>query len=83
LSAWRADWKLALLAGAATVGSYGIICIVLQFEAVSAVVAVRQISVMMVVFWGCWKLGESFGRQRMTAAIMIVLGIALMTIGRV
>jgi drug/metabolite transporter (DMT)-like permease len=69
LSAWKADWILSLVAGAATVGSYGIICIVLQFESVSTVVAVRQISVLLVVFWGCWKLGESFGRQRMTAAV--------------
>jgi len=82
MAAWKADWKLAFIAGAATVGSYGLICIVLQFESVSAVVAVRQISVLIVVFWGCWKLGESFGKQRMTAAILIVLGIALMTLGR-
>ncbi len=82
VSAWKSEWKLALVAGAATVGSYGLICIVLQFEAVSAVVAVRQISVLLVVFWGCWKLGESFGRQRMTAAALIVFGIALMTFAR-
>lgn len=82
LLAWKADWKLALVAGSATVGSYGIICIVLQFEAVGAVVAARQISVLLVVFWGCWKLGESFGRQRMTAAALILAGIALMTFGR-
>lgn len=82
LSAWKADWKLALLAGAATAGSYGIICIVLQFEAVSAVVAVRQISVLLVVFWGCWKLGESFGKQRMAAAGLTILGVSLLAFGQ-
>ncbi len=80
LSAWRRDWKTGLLAGAATVGSYGLICVVLQFESVSAVVALRQISVMFVVCWGCWKLREPFGKQRLTASILIMIGVFL--IGR-
>ena len=80
-SAWRADWKKALVAGLATIVSYGLICVALQFETVSSVVAVRQISVVMVVFWGCWKLGESFGQKRMLAAGLTVLGVAIMVLG--
>jgi len=77
-SVWRAEWLRGLVAGAATVGSYGLICVVLQSEPVSQVVAVRQTSVLMVVVWGCWKLGESFGKQRILAGGLTVLGVSLM-----
>ncbi len=76
-SVWKSEWEKALIAGIATLGSYGLICVVLQFEDVSAVVSLRQTSVLMVVYWGCWKLGEPFGKQRILAAGLMVLGIAL------
>lgn len=75
---WRGEWKPALVAAIATLGSYGLICIVLQFEPVSEVVALRQTSVLMVVYWGCWKLGEPFGRQRILAAALTIFGVVLM-----
>lgn len=74
---WRGEWKKALIAGLATLGSYGLICVVLQFEAVSAVVSLRQTSVLMVVYWGCWKLGEPFGKQRLIAGGLMIFGIGL------
>jgi len=74
---WKGEWIKALIAGIATMGSYGLICVVLQFENVSAVVSLRQISVLMVVYWGCWKLGEPFGKQRILAAGLIITGIGL------
>jgi drug/metabolite transporter (DMT)-like permease len=77
LKTWRIEWKKALLAGTATLGSYSLICVVLQFEALSAVVSLRQVSVMMVVYWGCWKLKEPFGRQRLLAGVLILIGIFL------
>jgi drug/metabolite transporter (DMT)-like permease len=52
--------------------------VVLQSEPVSQVVAVRQTSVLMVVVWGCWKLGEPFGKQRILAGGLTVLGVCLM-----
>ncbi len=76
-SVWRGEWGRALMAGVATLGSYGLICVVLQFEAVSAVVSLRQTSVLLVVYWGCFKLGEPFGKQRLLAGGLMVLGIAL------
>lgn len=77
-SVWKLEWKKAFIAGVATLISYGIICIVLQFEQVSSVVALRQTSVLMVVFWGCWKLGEPFGFQRLIAAGLTVVGVGIM-----
>lgn len=74
---WRVEWHKAILAGFATLGSYGLICVVLQFEAVSAVVSLRQVSVLMVVYWGCWKLKEPFGWQRIFAGVLILMGIFL------
>jgi len=77
VSVWRAEWLRGLLAGLATVGSYGLICVVLQSEPVGQVVAVRQTSVLMVVVWGCWKLSEPFGKQRIVAACLTILGVGL------
>lgn len=74
---WRSEWKKALLAGTATLGSYSLICVVLQFEALSAVVSLRQVSVLMVVYWGCWKLKEPFGSLRLLAGVLILIGIFL------
>lgn len=75
---WRREWRKALIAGIATLGSYGLICVVLQFEAVSAVVSLRQTSVLMVVYWGCWKMGEPFGKQRLLAAGLLAAGIGFL-----
>jgi len=80
LDSWKAELGKGAIAGMATVGSYGLICVVLQFEPVSQVVAVRQVSVLMVVCWGVWKLGEPFGRQRLLAAALIIAGVGLMAV---
>ncbi len=77
LQVWREEKVKGFIAGITTVGSYGLICVVLQHEAVSQVVAVRQVSVMMVVLWGVMKLKEPFGAQRILAAAMIGGGVAL------
>jgi drug/metabolite transporter (DMT)-like permease len=77
LGLWKAEWLKGLLAAVATLGSYGLICVVLQFEPVSAVVSLRQVSVLMVVYWGCWKLGEPLGKQRLLAGGLILAGVFL------
>ena len=74
LENWRIDWLKGLLAALATFASYGLICVVLQFEQLSTVVSLRQISILMVVYWGCWKLKEPFGRQRLFAGLLIFIG---------
>ena len=80
LDLWEKEWLKGLVGALATLGSYGLICVVLQFESVSAVVALRQVSVLMVVYWGCWKLREPFGRERLFAGGLIIFGVLL--IGR-
>lgn len=77
VSVWRVEWLRGLIAGLATIGSYGLILVVLQSEPVGQVVAVRQTSVLMVVIWGCWKLREPFGKQRILAAFLTILGVGL------
>jgi uncharacterized membrane protein len=77
LTVWRQEWGRGLVAALATIGSYGLICVVLQFEEVSQVVAVRQTSVLMVVLWGVIKLREPFGSQRVFASLLIIMGVAL------
>lgn len=76
---WKKEWRRGLVAGVATLLSYGLICVVLQFEAVSQVVALRQTSVLMVVAWGVWRLGEPFGKQRLWVALLMVAGIGMMS----
>ncbi len=78
LSEWKLDWKKGIIAGLATLGSYGLICVVLQFEPVGQVVAVRQTSVIMVVLWGVLRLREPFGKKRILAGFLTVLGVGLM-----
>jgi drug/metabolite transporter (DMT)-like permease len=78
MTLWKNEWRKGLLGAIATLGSYGLICGVLQFEEVSAVVSLRQISVCMVIYWGCWVKQEPFGRERMTAGLLIVAGVVLM-----
>ncbi len=73
---WQSEWAKGLLGAFATLGSYGLICVVLQHEQVGIVVALRQTSVLMVVGWGCFRLGESFGRERISAALLTVVGVA-------
>jgi drug/metabolite transporter (DMT)-like permease len=73
---WQAEWVKGLLGAFATLGSYGLICVVFQHEQVGVVVALRQTSVLMVVGWGCFRLGESFGRERIAAALMTIIGVA-------
>lgn len=75
---WRQEKRAGFIAGLFTLGSYGLICVVLQFEAVSEVVAVRQTSVLMVALWGILKLKEPFGTQRLAAAFLIATGVAIM-----
>ena len=77
---WKLDRGRSLIGALATLGSYGLICVVLQFEKISEVVALRQISIIMVIFWGCWKLDEPFGFKRLIAGIMIIFGIRVFVI---
>lgn len=74
---WRRDLWRGLAVGLATAASYGLICVVLQYEPVSQVVAVRQTSVIMVVLWGVVKMKEPFGRERIMASLLMVLGVSL------
>ena len=77
---WSLDWGKCFLAALATTFSYGLICVVLQFEKLSAIVSLRQISVLMVVYWGCWKLNEPFGRKRILAGLLVILGVILISV---
>jgi drug/metabolite transporter (DMT)-like permease len=77
---WSIDWRKCFLAGLATIFSYGLICVVLQFEKLSAIVSLRQVSVLMVVYWGCWKLKEPYGRKRILAGVLVILGVILISI---
>jgi len=77
---WSLDWEKCFLAALATTFSYGLICIVLQFEKLSAIVSLRQVSVLMVVYWGCWKLNEPFGRKRVLAGLLVILGVILISV---
>ena len=81
MKTWKKEWCKGLLAAIATLISYGLICVVLQFEPLSPIVSLRQVSVLLVVYWGCWKLGEPYGRQRLSAGFLIIMAIMVISIG--
>ena len=77
---WKTEWNKGLLAAVATTFSYGLICVVLQFEPISPIVSLRQVSVLLVVYWGCWRLGEPYGRMKLLAGFLIIIAIILISI---
>ena len=80
LKNWSLDCGKCFIAAIATTLSYGLICVVLQFEKLSVIVSLRQISVLMVVYWGCWKLNEPYGRKRILAGLLVAIGVLLISI---
>ena len=80
--ALRHEWKLALVASAGTLASYTLILHVFQTERVSYVVALRQSSVLVAVLVGWFWLGEPGGRSRLTAALALLSGLAMVALSR-
>lgn len=77
----RQNWKLILLSGPIMMTSFLTFRYGLSMAPMSYAVPVRQVSILIGVLIGILFLGESFGRARITGALMIVAGAVLIKLG--
>ena len=73
----RNNWKLAVLAGGLNLGSYGLSIWALSLAAMAHVSAMRETSVIIAALIGTQLLGESFGKRRILAAMVVATGVIL------
>ncbi len=78
----RANWPRVLAGSAMTVGAYVLVLIALTTSSASYVVAGRGTSVVFGALLGWRALGESLGRVRVIGALLMVAGLALMSLAR-
>lgn len=71
----KGRWKLALVGGAASLGSYAIALWAMTQAPVASVAALRETSVLFAALIGTVWLGERFGMQRALGTLAIVAGV--------
>ncbi len=75
----RANWARVLAGSVMTVGAYVLVLVALTTSVASYVVAGRGTSVIIGAVLGWLALGEGFGRMRIFGAVLMVIGLAVMT----
>ena len=81
-TALASTWKRFCVAGIASVATYWMVLIAVQKAPVGYVTALRESSVVIVALVGTRYLGESDMKRRITAACIVVAGLAVLVIGR-
>lgn len=71
----RIDWKRGALAGALSIGAYGLAIWAMTRGPIALVAALRETSVVMAALIGSTFLGERFGGVRVAASVSVALGI--------
>ena len=71
-------WQRGVLAGAASLGAYGIVLWAMTRAPVAAVAALRETSVIFAALIGARLLREPFGAARTAAAVVVAAGAALL-----
>jgi phosphonate utilization associated putative membrane protein len=77
----RSRWPLAALAGAASLGSYGIALWAMTRAPVAMVAALRETSVLFAALIGALVLRERFDGLRIGGTLVLVAGIAALRLG--
>jgi drug/metabolite transporter (DMT)-like permease len=67
--------------GIAAAGAYGLVIYVMNSNIIAIVAALRETSVVMAALIGARLLKERFGPIRLTATVMVTMGIILMNVG--
>ncbi|RAU46173.1 MULTISPECIES: DMT family transporter [unclassified Pseudomonas] len=75
---WREQWKLGLSVGFCVLFSYALVLWAMQIGSVAQAAALREVSVVLVVLFGMRYLKEPFGRPRLLACGLVLLGMLLM-----
>jgi uncharacterized membrane protein len=73
----RRHWKRIMVTSMLVMISYSLILYVMMTEKVSYIVALRQCSVIFAVLLGTYILEESHAKLRLTAAVVMVVGVLL------
>ena len=75
----RLEWKQFIGIGLSSVIAYGIVIYAMAHAPIAAISALRESSVIMAALFGVFVLGERPWQQRVTAAILVAGGVALIT----
>ncbi|MCO8171563.1 DMT family transporter [Pseudomonas sp. 21LCFQ02] len=75
---WREQWALGLSVGLCVLLSYALVLWAMQLGSVAEAAALREVSVLLVVLMGMRYLKEPFGRPRLLACGLVLLGMLVM-----
>nr|WP_283939265.1 EamA family transporter [Pseudomonas sp. T1.Ur] len=75
---WREQWRLGLAVGFCVLFSYALVLWAMQLGSIAEAAALREISVMLVVLFGMRYLKEPFGRPRLLACGLVLVGMLVM-----
>jgi drug/metabolite transporter (DMT)-like permease len=78
---FRRFWRRALLTGAASVVTYGMVLVAIRDAPVGYVAALRESSVVLAALAGWRLLGEGNARRRITAASVVLIGLLVLVLG--
>ncbi|AOE62704.1 EamA family transporter [Pseudomonas corrugata] len=71
---WREQWRLGLAVGLCVLFSYALVLWAMQLGSIAEAAALREISVILVVLFGMRYLKEPFGRPRLLACGLVLIG---------
>jgi uncharacterized membrane protein len=74
---WKREWPRGVAAALGTMISYSLILHVMQTEAVSYIVTIRQASVLLAVIIGWLAMREPYGKRRLIASVAMLWGFYL------
>jgi drug/metabolite transporter (DMT)-like permease len=75
---WREQWRLGLSVGFCVLFSYALVLWAMQLGSIAEAAALREISVILVVLFGMRYLKEPFGRPRLLACGLVLIGMLVM-----
>ncbi|XVN14163.1 DMT family transporter [Pseudomonas corrugata] len=75
---WREQWRLGLAVGLCVLFSYALVLWAMQLGSIAEAAALREISVILVVLFGMRYLKEPFGRPRLLACGLVLIGMLVM-----
>ena len=77
----RTNWRRAVLTGAASLVTYGLVLVAIQRAPVGYVTALRESSVVLAALAGWKLLGEGDHRRRIASAAVVFAGLLILVIG--
>lgn len=79
----RAGYQTIIIGGCAASLAYGLVIFAMSLGAMGIVSSLRETSVIFAAIIGSVFLKESFGRQRIIAAVLVALGVVILKISQV